>query len=57
MIHTVTFNPPRDRAILVERLNEEDTTRVHSQTKEFCMGRITNKIVYMAKGLAVWVVS
>ena len=31
--------------------------RGHSERKEFSMGRVTNKVVYMAKGLAVWVVS
>ena len=28
MIYTVTLNPALDRAVLVERLNEEDTTRI-----------------------------
>ena len=32
MIYTVTLNPALDRAILVERLMEEDTTRVYSET-------------------------
>ncbi|MFH1951426.1 MAG: 1-phosphofructokinase [Pseudomonadota bacterium] len=32
MIYTVTLNPALDRAIVVERLMEEDTTRVHSET-------------------------
>ena len=31
--------------------------RGHSERKEFSMGRVTNKVVYMAKGLAVWVVN
>jgi nucleotide-binding universal stress UspA family protein len=28
-----------------------------SELEEFSMGRVTNKVVYMAKGLAVWVVN
>ena len=32
MIYTVTLNPALDRAIVVERLMEEDTTRVYSET-------------------------
>ena len=32
MIYTVTLNPALDRAIVVERLMQEDTTRIHSET-------------------------
>ena len=32
MIYTVTLNPALDRAIFVERLMEEDTIRVYSET-------------------------
>ena len=32
MIYTVTLNPALDRAIVVDRLMKEDTTRVHSET-------------------------
>jgi 6-phosphofructokinase 2 len=32
MIYTITLNPALDRAIVVERLMKEDTTRVHSET-------------------------
>ena len=28
-----------------------------SEVEDFSMGRVTNKVVYMAKGLAVWVVN
>ncbi|MGD2125941.1 MAG: hypothetical protein PVG99_07660 [Desulfobacteraceae bacterium] len=32
MIYALTLNPALDRAIVVERLREEDTTRVISET-------------------------
>ena len=32
MIYTVTLNPALDRAISVDRLMEEDTTRILSET-------------------------
>ena len=63
-IHTriVTQVPSRANAIVVEALNGGHGTivvgrRGLSNVKEFDMGRVSNKIIQMAREMAVWIVT
>lgn len=58
----VTKAPSRASAIVVEALNGEYGTivvgrRGLSNVEEFYMGRVSNKIVQMARGMAVWIIT
>lgn len=58
----VTKAPSRASAIVVEALNGGYGTivigrRGLSNVEEFYMGRVSNKIIQMARGMAVWVIT
>jgi nucleotide-binding universal stress UspA family protein len=58
----VTKAPSRASAIVVEALNGEYGTivvgrRGLSNVEEFYMGRVSNKVVQMARGMAVWIIT